>query len=103
MDQQQKTEIEAAVLRKLLAHLQHRTDVQNVDLMGLSGFCRNCLADWWREAAEAQGVPLSKEAAREAVYGMAYDAYKQRYQTEASQAQLDAMAESVRKNAGRGF
>ena len=73
----------AAAFRRLVRHLRHRHDAQNIDLMGLAGFCRNCLADWYREAAAAKGLPLSKEQAREIVYGMAYDAWKAKYQTEA--------------------
>lgn len=103
MDGETKTQVEAAVLRKLLAHLRHRADVQNVDLMGVGGFCRNCLADWYKEAAEEAGQSLTKDQAREEIYGMAYQAYKDRYQTPASDAQLARMEESVAKNAGRGF
>lgn len=89
---------QAAAFRRLLSHLQHRTDVQNIDLMGLGGFCRNCLSDWYGEALEEQGVEIDKAAAREAIYGMPYDDYKGKYQTKATQAQLDAMAASVAKN-----
>lgn len=85
---------EAAAFRRLVAHLRHRTDVQNVDLMGVGGFCRNCLGDW---LAEAAGVP--KEQGREAVYGMPYAAYKAAHQTPATQDQLDRMAASVAQNA----
>lgn len=85
----------ATAFRRLLAHLRHRTDVQNVDLMGLAGFCRNCLADWVAEADEAIG----KDRAREAVYGMPYSEWKSRHQTEATPEQLDRMKESVAKNA----
>jgi predicted N-formylglutamate amidohydrolase len=83
MDDKTEVELEAAAFRRLVAHLRERADVQNIDLMELAGFCRNCLADWYREAAAAKGLPLSKEEAREIVYGMAYDAWKARYQTEA--------------------
>ncbi len=83
MDDKTKIELEAAAFRRLVAHLRERSDVQNIDLMELAGFCRNCLADWYREAAAAKGLPLSKEEAREIVYGMAYDAWKAKYQTEA--------------------
>jgi len=82
MDEKTKTEIEAAAFRRLLKHLRERTDVQNIDLMELAGFCRNCLANWYREAAAEKGLPLSKEDAREIVYGMAYEAWKARYQTD---------------------
>ena len=83
MDEKTKTEIEAAAFRRLLKHLRERTDVQNIDLMELAGFCRNCLANWYGEAAAEKGLPLSKEDAREIVYGMAYEEWKARYQTEA--------------------
>ncbi len=91
--------LQAAAFRRLVAHLQHRSDVQNVDLMGVSGFCRNCLGDWLHEAAEAQGLPLDKAAARAAVYGMPQAAWKAKFQGEASEAQLAAMAASVARNA----
>ena len=72
MDDKTKTELEAAAFRRLVAHLRERTDVQNIDLMNLAGFCRNCLARWYQEAAAERGVSLDKEAAREIVYGMPY-------------------------------
>ncbi len=80
----QRTEIEAAAFRRLLAHLDERTDVQNIDLMNLAGFCRNCLSKWYRAAAEERGVALEDAAAREIVYGMPYPEWKARYQQEAS-------------------
>lgn len=80
MDEQDRTGIEAAAFRRLLAHLDSRRDVQNIDLMNLAGFCRNCLARWYREAAAEQGIDLSDEAARERVYGMPYSEWKTRYQ-----------------------
>jgi hypothetical protein len=83
MDEGTKTELEAAAFRRLVEHLRTRTDVQNIDLMELAGFCRNCLANWYQEAAAAKGIPLSKEEAREIVYGMAYDEWKAKNQTEA--------------------
>ena len=86
----------ATAFRRLLAHLQHRTDAQNVDLMGLAGFCRNCLADWIAEA----DTGLSKEEAREIVYGMPYSQWKAKQQAEATPEQLQKMKESVAKNAG---
>lgn len=103
MDKSTRRDVEAFAFRRLVQHLRHRTDVQNVDLMGLSGFCRNCLADWYREGAEAAGADLSKDDAREAIYGMPYGDWKERHQQPASDAQLAAMDESVKKNAGRGF
>ncbi|MBB5863346.1 DUF1244 domain-containing protein [Xanthomonas sp. 3058] len=94
------TSIEAAAFRRLLQHLnQERPDVQNIDLMILAGFCRNCLGDWYREAAEAQGHAMSKEQAREAVYGMPFAQWKQQHQKEATPEQLDAFAAAQRKHA----
>jgi hypothetical protein len=90
--------IEAAAFRHLLAHLRRRTDVQNVTLMGEGGFCRNCLADWLAEAAAGEGAPLTRDAAREWVYGMPYDAYKAAHQAEATPEQLARMDASVAKN-----
>jgi hypothetical protein len=84
----------AAAFRRLVRHLRHRTDAQNVDLMGLAGFCRNCLSDW---TAEAGGLP--KENAREAIYGMPYSEWKAEHQAEATPEQLQRMQDSVRKNA----
>jgi predicted N-formylglutamate amidohydrolase len=83
MDDKTRTELEAAAFRHLLAHLRERTDVQNIDLMELAGFCRNCLANWYQEAAADKGISLSKDEAREMVYGMAYDDWKTKFQTEA--------------------
>lgn len=80
MDEQTRTEIEAAAFRRLVEHLRERTDVQNIDLMDLAGFCRNCLSKWYRAAAEERGVELDYEQAREIVYGMPYDEWKQKYQ-----------------------
>jgi hypothetical protein len=80
MDQQTQTELEAAAFRRLLAHLDERKDVQNIDLMNLAGFCRNCLSKWYLAAAEEKGVPMDYDAAREYVYGMPYDEWKQKYQ-----------------------
>jgi len=85
----------AAAFRLLLRHLRHRTDAQNVDLMGLAGFCRNCLADW---VSEASGGALDKEAARHAVYGMPYGEWKKRHQADATPEQIARMNESVAKN-----
>jgi len=87
MDSATQQRIEAAAFRRLLAHLDERKDVQNIDLMNLAGFCRNCLAKWYRAAAEEQGVTLDYEACRERIYGMPYAEWKDRYQTEATAAQ----------------
>lgn len=92
----------AAAFRRLVAHLQHRHDAQNIDLMGLAGFCRNCLADWVMEATQAQGGAMSKEAAREAIHGMPMAQWKERYQSPASAEQLQRMEESVAKNPAAG-
>jgi hypothetical protein len=84
MDPSTRTEIEAAAFRGLVDHLRQRSDVQNIDLMNLAGFCRNCLAKWYRAAAAERGVELSDPAARELIYGMPFDQWKARYQSEAS-------------------
>ena len=93
-----QAQIEAKVFRRLLEHLDHRKDVQNIDLMGHSGFCRNCLSDWYGEAAAEEGLDIDKSTARERIYGMPYDDFKQKYQQPASEAQLQLMKESVAKN-----
>jgi hypothetical protein len=85
-----QTELEAAAFRKLVAHLRTRTDVQNIDLMNLAGFCRNCLANWVQEAADGAGQPLSKDAAREIVYGMPYKDWQAKFQKEATPEQKAA-------------
>jgi uncharacterized protein len=84
MDEKTRTELEAAAFRHLVAHLRTRTDVQNIDMMNLAGFCRNCLGDWYREAAAEKGIVLDKDQAREIVYGMAPAEWKKRYQKDAS-------------------
>jgi hypothetical protein len=85
--EQQKRDLEAAAFRRLVQHLRERTDVQNIDLMNLAGFCRNCLSNWYREAAEEKGLELSKEESREIIYGMSYAEWQAKYQKEASAAQ----------------
>ena len=84
IDDTTRTELEAAAFRRLVAHLRERTDVQNIDLMNLAGFCRNCLSNWYRDAANAAGVAMDKEQSREIVYGMPYEEWRARHQTEAS-------------------
>ena len=84
IDQNRQRDFEAAAFRRLLQHLRERTDVQNIDLMNLAGFCRNCLSNWYREAAQAEGVALSKDESRKIVYGMPYAEWQARHQTEAS-------------------
>ena len=86
MDDATRTELEAAAFRRLIEHLRARTDVQNIDLMNLAGFCRNCLSNWYREAAEERGLPVSKDESREMVYGMPYDEGRAKNQTESSSA-----------------
>jgi len=102
MDDQTRTELEAAAFRRLVQHLRERTDVQNIDLMNLSGFCRNCLSRWYAEAAAERGVDLGKEEAREIVYGMPYSEWKARHQTEASPEQQAEFTESFARNVGEG-
>src|SRR5579872_7312194 len=93
-DDKIRTELEAAAFRTLVEHLRERTDVQNIDLMNLAGFCRNCLSRWYREAAEQRGIPLADAAAREVVYGMPYDEWKAKHQKEASKDQKAKLSES---------
>jgi hypothetical protein len=90
MDMRMQTELEAAAFRKLVEHLRERTDVQNIDLMNLAGFCRNCLSKWYRAAAEERGVALSDPEAREVIYGMPYEEWKKKHQKEANPQQKAA-------------
>jgi hypothetical protein len=90
IDDATRTELEAAVYRRLVQHLRQRTDVQNIDLMNLAGFCRNCLANWYQEAAGGKGIALAKDEAREIVYGEPYKAWQAKHQKEASADQLAA-------------
>lgn len=92
MDTATRTELEAAAFRRLIAHLQERTDVQNIDLMILGGFCRNCFSKWYKAAADERGVALDMEQAYEAIYGMSYGEWKDKHQLPATQEQLDAYA-----------
>ena len=94
MQSSDRTALEAAAFRRLIDHLQTRTDVQNIDMMNLSGFCRNCLSRWYMEAAEEAGLEMDKEAAREVVYGMPYAEWKARHQTEATPEQQAQFAAS---------
>jgi uncharacterized protein len=84
MDDKTRTELEAAAFRRLLDHLRSRTDVQNIDMMNLAGFCRNCLSNWMKEAADAKGVPMTKDESREAIYGMPFEDWKAKFQKDAS-------------------
>lgn len=90
LTKEQQTEFEAAAFRRLVQHLRERADVQNIDLMNLAGFCRNCLSNWYRDAANDAGVDLSKDASREIVYGMPYEDWKNLHQQQASDAQKAA-------------
>ncbi len=94
IDAQTQTELEAAAFRRLLEHLRGRTDVQNIDLMNLAGFCRNCLSNWFEEAAKARGLAVTREDARHMVYGMPYDEWKARNQAAASEQQQAKFAQA---------
>jgi hypothetical protein len=94
MSEPTQTDLEAAAFRRLLAHLAERTDVQNIDMMNLTGFCRNCLSRWYQEEAAERGVEISKSEAREHVYGMPFEDWKAKFQTDASDAQQAAFEES---------
>jgi hypothetical protein len=94
LDEKTRTELEAAAFRGLVKHLQRRTDVQNIDLMNLAGFCRNCLSKWYMAAAKARGLDLSYDAARTAVYGMPYDEWRDKYQTDATPEQSKKFEET---------
>jgi hypothetical protein len=98
MDDPTRTELEAAVFRRLVEHLRSRTDVQNIDMMNLAGFCRNCLSNWMKDAADEKGVPLSKDESRQIVYGMPYDEWRAKHQTEASPAQRAAFDKAAHKH-----
>ncbi|MGO4573575.1 DUF1244 domain-containing protein [Microvirga sp. 2TAF3] len=94
IDAQTRMELESAAFRRLLEYLRERTDVQNIDLMNLAGFCRNCLSNWLKEAADERGVALSKDESRAYVYGMPYEEWKARHQREATASQLQGFEES---------
>jgi len=103
MDSAPQTELEAAVFRRLLHHLMNkRPDVQNIDMMNLTGFCRNCLSRWYQEEAEARGLPMTKDEARSTVYGMPYDDWRALHQTDASPEQQAAFAQSFQRNVTDG-
>ncbi|TGD67483.1 DUF1244 domain-containing protein [Tabrizicola sp. WMC-M-20] len=102
LDDQTRTELEAAAFRALMQHLlEKRPDVQNIDLMNMAGFCRNCLSRWYQEAANARGIEMDKAAAREIVYGMPYDEWVARNQTEADAGKQAAFTEAFAKNVGK--
>ena len=98
LDDKTRTEHEAAAFRRLVEHLRTRTDVQNLELMNLAGFCRNCLSNWMKDAADARGVPMSKDESRERIYGMPYEEWKAKYQKEASQTQRAAFEKAGHKH-----
>lgn len=95
LSHKQQRDFEAAAFRRLLKHLNERHDVQNIDLMNLAGFCRNCLSNWYLEAAEAEGVALSKDQSREIVYGMPYEEWREKYQRKATDDQQIAFAKTL--------
>lgn len=97
-DERSRVELEAAVFRRLVEHLRSRADVQNIDLMNLAGFCRNCLSNWMKEAADGQGVPMSKEQSRELVYGMPYEEWRSKYQKDSSAEQKAAFEKASQKH-----
>ena len=98
MDDKTRIELEAAVYRRLVEHLRSRTDVQNIDMMNLAGFCRNCLSNWMKDAADEKGVPMSKDESRTIVYGMAYDEWRKKHQKEASPEQKAAFEKASAKH-----
>ncbi len=97
-DPKSRVELEAAVYRRLVEHLRSRSDVQNIDLMNLAGFCRNCLSNWMKDAADEQGVQMSKDESREIVYGMPYDEWRGKFQKEASAGQKAAFEKASQKH-----
>ncbi len=98
IDNKTQVELEAAVYRRLVEHLRTRTDVQNIDLMNLAGFCRNCLSNWMKEAADAKGVAMTKDESRAVVYGMPYDEWRKKYQKEASPDQRAAFDKGAHRH-----
>jgi hypothetical protein len=98
MDEKTRTDLEAAVYRRLVEHLRSRSDVQNVDLMNLAGFCRNCLSNWMKDAADEKGLAMSKDESREAVYGMPYKEWQAKYQKDASPEQKAAFQKASTKH-----
>jgi hypothetical protein len=98
LDEKTRTELEAAAFRRLIEHLRKRTDVQNIDLMNLAGFCRNCLSNWMKDAADARAVAMSKDESRELIYGMPYEEWKTKHQKEASKDQQAKFARAAHKH-----
>ena len=97
-DEKSRMELEAAVFRRLVEHLRARTDVQNIDLMNLAGFCRNCLSNWMKDAADERGLPMTKDESRELVYGMPYEEWRAKHQKDASAAQTAAFEKASQKH-----
>jgi uncharacterized protein len=97
-DEKSRVELEAAVYRRLVEHLRSRTDVQNIDLMSLAGFCRNCLSNWMKDAADEKGLPMTKDESRELVYGMPYDQWRAKYQKDATAGQKAALEKASQKH-----
>ena len=97
-DEKRRVELEAAVFRRLVEHLRSRADVQNIDLMNLAGFCRNCLSNWMKDAADAKGMAMTKDESREIVYGMPYDEWRAKHQQEASAGQKAAFEKASQKH-----
>jgi len=98
LDEKTRTELEAAAFRRLVEHLRTRTDVQNIDMMNLAGFCRNCLSNWMKDAADARGLPMTKDESREAIYGMPFEEWKEKYQKDATPEQKAAFEKSSQKH-----
>jgi uncharacterized protein len=98
IDDKTRTELEAAVFRRLVEHLRQRTDVQNIDLMNMAGFCRNCLSNWMKEAADARGLVMTRDASRKAVYGMPYEEWKAKHQREAGSEQKADFEKAAHKH-----
>jgi len=98
MDDKTRTELEAAAFRRLLEHLRTRTDVANIELMNLAGFCRNCLSNWMKDAADAKGIAMTKDESREAVYGMPFEEWKTKYQRDATAEQKAAFEKASQKH-----
>jgi len=98
LNEKTRTELEAAAFRRLVEHLRTRTDVQNIDMMNLAGFCRNCLSNWIKDAADARGLPMTKDESREAIYGMPFEEWKEKYQKDATPEQKAAFEKSSQKH-----
>jgi hypothetical protein len=98
LDENTRTQLEAAAFRRLVEHLRSHTEVQNIDMMNLAGFCRNCLSNWMKEAADSRGIPMTKDESREAVYGMPFDEWKAKYQKEATPEQKATFEKASHKH-----